>query len=300
MRARAGGVNAREWRDSRWLRGLLRRSRLRVLAALLTTLFPARVTSQVAYAAVADTARAAPAADARIPYGSAPQQFAELRVPPGRGPHPVVMLIHGGCWLAEYDLAHVAGIAESLRQAGIATWTIEFRRVGDDGAGDPGTFDDIRAAYDSLIAQGKSRGLDTKRIVLAGHSAGGHLALWLAAEHGVKVRGTVGLAAITDIAAYAKPTGCGAGITKLLGGTPAERADVYAARSPVVRPKANGRVTLVVATDDRIVPRAQADAYLTRFPKTHLIEQPGGHFDVVAPWSDAWRAALDAIRELLH
>ncbi len=210
------------------------------------------------------------------------------------------MLIHGGCWLAEYDLAHVAGIAESLREAGIATWTIEFRRVGDDGAGDPGTFDDIRAAYDSLIAQSKARGLDKTRIVLAGHSAGGHLALWLAAERGVKVRGTVGLAAITDIAAYAKPTGCGAGITRLLGGTPVERAEAYGARSPVARPRADGKVTLVVATDDRIVPRAQADAYLSRFPKTHVIEQPGGHFDVVAPWTDAWHAALVAIRELLR
>lgn len=279
---------------------MLRGFRLHVLAAFLTTLFPARVTSQVAYAAVADTARTAPAADARIPYGSGPQQFAELRVPQGRGQHPVVMLIHGGCWLAEYDLAHVAGIAESLREAGIATWTIEFRRVGDDGAGDPGTFDDIRAAYDSLIAQSKARGLDKKRIVLAGHSAGGHLALWLAAERGVKVRGTVGLAAITDIAAYAKPTGCGAGITRLLGGTPVERAEAYGARSPVARPRADGKVTLVVATDDRIVPRAQADAYLSRFPRTHVIEQPGGHFDVVAPWTDAWHAALVAIRELLR
>lgn len=276
------------------------RGGIALLLACLSTLSPSRMNAQVAYSAVADTARAAPPADARIPYGSAPQQFAELRVPQGKAPHPVVMLIHGGCWLAEYDLAHVAGIAEALRQDGIATWTIEFRRVGNDGAGDPGTFDDIRAAYDSLVAQGKTHGLDTKRIVLAGHSAGGHLALWLAAERGVKVRGTVGLAAITDIAAYAQPTGCGAGITRLLGGTPAERSDVFTARSPVTRGKASGVVTLVVATEDRIVPRAQADAYLARFPNSRVIEQPGGHFDVVAPWTDAWRAALKAIHELLR
>lgn len=262
--------------------------------------WPARLLSQVTYAVVADSARTAPAADVRITYGTAPQQFAELRVPHRPGPHPVVMLIHGGCWRAEYDIAHVAGIAEALRQAGIATWTVEFRRVGDEGAGDPGTFDDIRTAYDSLIAHSKARGLDRKRIVLAGHSAGGHLALWLASEPGVKVRGTVALAAITDLAAYAQPTGCGAGLTRLLGGPPTEQADVYAARSPVVRSKANGRVTLVVTTADRTVPRVQAERYVARFGRTRVIEQPGGHFDLVAPWTDAWRAALGAMSELLR
>ncbi|MBC7842080.1 MAG: alpha/beta hydrolase [Gemmatimonadaceae bacterium] len=304
MRARAGGVIASEQRRPALLRDVHASRRMGAVVALLAACFsmldPPLMSAQVAYSVVADSARAAPPADVRIPYGSAPQQFAELRLPPGTGPHPVVMLIHGGCWLAQYDLAHVAGIAEALRQAGIATWTIEFRRVGDDGAGDPGTFEDIRAAYDSLLAQGKAHGLDTKRIVLSGHSAGGHLALWLAGERGVTVRGTVGLAAITDLAAYAQPTGCGAGITQLLGGTPVERADVFTARSPVSRAKASGVVTLVVATEDRIVPRAQADAYLARFPNTRVVEEPGGHFDVVAPWTTAWRAALDAIRELMR
>ena len=265
-----------------------------------TVLLSARVNAQVTFKAVADSAHTAPPADAQIPYGTAPQQFTELRLPEGPGPYPVVMLIHGGCWLAEYDLKHVAGIAEDLRQAGIATWTIEYRRVGDNGAGDPGTFDDIRAAYDSLLSQSKSRGLDRKRIVLVGHSAGGHLALWLAAERGVKVRGAVGLAAITDIATYAAPTGCGAGITNLLGGAPTGRTDAYIARSPVLRAKASGHVALVVATDDHIVPRAQADAYVARFPTTRVLEVPGGHFDVVAPWTDAWRSALGAIRDLLR
>ena len=89
-------------------------------------------------------------------------------------------------------------------------------------------------------------------------------------------------------------------LTNLLGGAPTGRTDVYNARSPVVRAKASGHVALVVATDDHIVPRAQADAYVARFPTTRVLEVPGGHFDVVAPWTEAWRSALGAIRDLLR
>lgn len=258
------------------------------------------VAAQVPYATVADSARLAPPADARITYGAAPQQFVELRVPTGKGTHPVVMLLHGGCWSSQYDLSHVAGAAESLRRAGYATWTVEYRRAGDAGGGDPGTFDDIRLAYDSLRAHGTRHRLDLSRIVVLGHSAGGHLALWLASEPGVKVRGTIGLAAITDPAIFAQLTGCGAGITRLMGGTPAALAAQYAVRSPVVRPPSTSVVRLVVARDDRVVPRGQSEAYLSRFAGTRIDEVAGGHFDLVAPWTDAWRTVVAAVAELLR
>ncbi len=257
------------------------------------------VVAQIPYAAIDDSARAAPAADVRIAYGAAATQFIELRVPSGGGgPYPVVMLIHGGCWRAAFSLAHLAGAAESLRAAGYATWAPEYRRVGDEGGGVPGTFDDIRTAYDSLIAQARIRGLDPARIVLAGHSAGGQLALWLASEPRVKVRGVVALAGITDLAAFAAPAGCGAAVPLLLGGTSAELPDVYASRSPVSRPAAPTTVTLVTARDDRTVPQAQRDVYLARFPSTKVLMVPGGHFDLVAPWSEAWREIVVVVRTL--
>ena len=272
------------------------RRRAVALTLAFGSLIPAAMDAQVSFNAVADSAKLAPPPDARITYGSAPQQFVELRVPAGRGPHPVVMLIHGGCWRAAYDVAHVAGLAEALRKEGFATWTIEYRRVGDEGGGDPGTFDDVRAAYDSLITQAKAHALDPKRVILAGHSAGGHLALWLAAEPEVKARGVVSLAGITDLAAYAAPAGCGSAVPLLLGGSVVERPDVYAARSPVMRAKPSMPVTLVVAQDDHTVPHEQGDAYIARFPSATVVTVPGGHFDLVAPWSAAFPALVQAIR----
>ncbi len=261
---------------------------------------PSRAAAQVPFATVADSARLAPAADARISYGADPEQFVELRVPRTERRHPVVMLLHGGCWLSQYEVTHLAAAAEALRREGIATWLVEYRRAGNAGGGDPGTFDDIRAAYDLLIAQGKSRNLDLSRIVLMGHSAGGHLALWLASERGVKLRGTVGLAAVTDPAAFAQPMGCGAGITRFMGGAPTALAEAYAARSPVVRSGPRAGVTLFVARDDRIVPKSQVDAYLARFPATVVQEVAGGHFDLVAPWTEAWRTVETVLRSLLQ
>lgn len=272
------------------------------MTAALTglALVPSPAAAQVPFAAVADSARLAPAADVRIAYGDSPEQFVELRLPPGRGPHPVVMLIHGGCWLSQYDVTHLAGAAEAMRQSGIAVWTVEYRRAGSAGGGDPGTFDDIRAAYDLLIAQGKGRDLDLSRAALMGHSAGGHLALWLASEPGMKVRGTVALAAITDPALFAQPSGCGLGITRLMGGAPTELTAAYTARSPVARSAPHRAARLVIARDDRIVPRSQLDAYLSRFPGTRVDEVPGGHFDLVAPWTAGGRIALAALRELFR
>ncbi len=272
-----------------------------ILASGIATAMPlSRAVAQVPFTVVADSARLAPAPDVRIAYGADPEQFVELRVPTGGRRHPVVMLIHGGCWLSQYDVSHLAAAAESLRQQGVATWAVEYRRAGHAGGGDPGSFDDIRAAYDLLIAQGRARHLDRSRIVLMGHSAGGHLALWLASEPGVKVRGTVGLAAVTDPASFAQPTGCGAGITRFMGGAPQALAEAYAARSPVARAAPRTNVILLAARDDRIVPKSQVDAYLSRFPGTVTKEVPGGHFDLVAPWTEAWRAVRAELETLLR
>jgi acetyl esterase/lipase len=261
----------------------------------------------VPFSDVADSARHAPAADLRVSYGSAAAQFAELRLPHGAGPHgagphPVVFLLHGGCWLNAYGVDHVAGAAESLRQRGFAVFAVEYRRVGDAGAGDPGTFDDVRTALDSLRALAPRHALDLTQLVLMGHSAGGHLALRLGSEPGVRVRGIVSLAGVTDLAAFVAPSGCGAAVARLMGGSPEQRRAQYTAASPSRRPApdASTSVVLVIADDDRIVPAAQAEAYAARVPGARIVRVGGGHFDLVAPWTPAWSQVLDVTHALLR
>jgi acetyl esterase/lipase len=168
----------------------------------------------------------------------------------------------------------------------------------------PGTFDDVRTAYDSLRALAPRYALDTSRVLLMGHSAGGHLALWLASEPGVRVRGVIALAAVTDLAAFAAPSGCGSAVPRLMGR--ARDADDelsvarYAVASPVTRagPPPGTTVLLVVSDADRVVPMTQAQAYLARFPGTESLSVTGGHFDLVAPWTPAWGRVRARLRLL--
>ncbi|MSQ99267.1 MAG: alpha/beta hydrolase [Xanthomonadales bacterium] len=111
--------------------------------------------------------------DTRIPYGDGPLQFADLRLPDGPGPFPVMILIHGGCWLSEFDIHHIGKLADAFTRSGIATWTVEYRRIGDAGGGWPGTFQDIAQSADKMLSVADEYSLDTSRAIAAGHSAGG-------------------------------------------------------------------------------------------------------------------------------
>jgi len=252
------------------------------------------------------------AADARITYGTAPEQFGELRLPSGTGPHPVVVLIHGGCWRAEYDITHIAPLATALAGEGWAVWAIEYRRVGSPGGGWPGTFQDVGVAIDHLSALTKAHPLDLARVVVAGHSAGGHLALWsasrglvpkdspIATADPLLPRGVVSIAGITDIGAYASPNGCGSAVVPLMGGAPDAVADRYTQASPValVPPVP---VQLIVGTADTIVPRTQADAFVKAAGAraTVRLVEGAGHFDLIAPDREAWTVLREALRALL-
>lgn len=253
-------------------------------------------------------------ADHRIPYGEGPLHFGELRMPPGDGAAPVVVLVHGGCWQSEYDLAHNGPAAEALARAGFAVWAVEYRRLGDEGGGFPGTFHDVAAAVDHVraLAERFPR-LDASRVVLAGHSAGGHLALWAASRRPgespgggdpLRVAGVVSLAGITDLRAYGEGAGdCNASVHPLLGGTPAEVPARYAAASPVERVPLGVPVRLVHGAGDPTVPLAQPRALLERMraagEDARLVVVEGmGHFDVIAPPTPAWPAVVDAIQDL--
>ncbi len=186
-------------------------------------------------------------ADARLSYGADRLQFGDLRVPEGPGPHPVLVVLHGGCWTTIATLQYLDEFAEALTKRGWATWNIEYRVVGQAGGGWPGTFLDVGEGIDYLRQIASSRRLDLDRVVLVGHSSGGHLALWAAgrpripptseihANDPLPVKGAISLGGLGDLQAFSDDgnRACSPGIiSDLLGGAPSLLAARYRAASP--------------------------------------------------------------------
>jgi acetyl esterase/lipase len=257
-----------------------------------------------------------PPADRTIAYGPAPQQVAELRLPQGPGPHPVVVLVHGGCWEAPWGFDHVRSLAAALTAEGWATWSLEYRRLGDPGGGWPGTFLDVARGADHLREAASSAPLDLERVAALGHSAGGHLALWLAARHRLPttsplrgerplaLRGVVSLAGIPDLRAGIAARVCGDAIPRLLGGDASEREARLREVSPVELLPLGVPQRLVYADRDAIVPldlgRAHEGAARRAGDVVALEVVPGvGHFELVNPASRAWPAVRRAVAALL-
>jgi acetyl esterase/lipase len=266
----------------------------------------------------ADSARAAPAtvndymaqpqatADARIAYGSAPAQVVELFLPKGKGPHPVVVLLHGGCFLAEYQgLRQTSGIAADLARRGYAVWNVEYRKLGEDGAGYPGTFLDVADAVDRLRAEAPKHGLDTRGVVAVGHSAGAHLALWAASRarlpkssalwraDPLKIRAVVSLGGIGDLKPHAGvfAGACGPSISQVAP------PRTYPETSPAELLPSGAAVTMIHGEFDHVMPFATGEAYAAKVraagDKAQAIEVEGvGHFDPVIPTTDAWKTVV--------
>ena len=257
-----------------------------------------------------------PRADRTLAYGPAPQQVAELRLPKGRGPHPVVIVVHGGCWQAPWGFDHVRSLARALTAEGWATWSLEYRRIGDGGGGWPGTLEDVARGADHLREAAKDHPLALDRVVALGHSAGGQLALWLAARphlplgsplrvvNPLRLRGVVSLAGVTDLGAGATDGICGDAIPRLLGGPPLDHADRLGQASPIELVPLGVPVRLVCGARDAVVPIGQARAYEAAAKgagDTVAVEvvAGAGHFELVDPSSSAWPAVRDAVRALL-
>lgn len=255
-----------------------------------------------------------PAGAQRSSYGSDPSQFGELRLPPGKGPYAVVVVIHGGCWYSEYDLTQLANFNARLTSLGVATWSLEYRGIGNPGGGWPGTFTDVARGTDHLRILARSYPLDLKRVIVVGHSAGGQLALWLAARrrlpknsplyttNPLRLRGIVSLAGITDLRKY-RPN-CGDAVSKLLGGSPDEVPDRYRQTSPIERLPLGVEQRLIQGALDEIVPANFSKDYeaAARKKGDHVrltIVASAGHFDLIAPQSSAWPAVEKAVRSLL-
>ncbi len=253
----------------------------------------------------------------RVHYGEDSLQYGDLRIPQGEGPFPVVVIIHGGCWLSQYNLKLMDDMALDLAERGYVTWNLEYRRTEDPGGGWPGTFHDVVMGMAFISVLAESYPLSSDKIALTGHSAGGHLALWLGAYPQLDsqsalhageiptISGVVSLAGITDLEAYYADSGCGRNVRDLLGGFVTEVPERYVKGSPISYLPLGIVQKLIVGDKDNIVPVSHITPYhlkaQTLGDQTELIVVPGAnHFDVITPGSVAWDSIIKAFEELMQ
>jgi len=291
---------------------------LRLATIALLTLIPVVATATDPPLLTWDdlSARPQPKPDATIAYGDDEMQKVDIWVPAGQGPFPTVLMVHGGCWTTSIaDRSLMNWIAGDLRARGIAVWNIDYRGVDRTGGGYPGTFLDAGAAADALAEHAARFHLDTGRIVAVGHSAGGHLALWLAARpklpghsalrttRPLPIAHVISLGGLPDLEATAASpdNGCGIDVVPQLVGAPGSRPDVYADTSiprllPIGVPQ-----DLVNGREDRIIPARLGTGYEAQARRAgdtvalHVVPATG-HVELVTPDADAWIAARRLIR----
>jgi acetyl esterase/lipase len=245
--------------------------------------------------------RAAAMPDAVLRYAGHEDGVIDVHLPAGAGPFPLVLLVHGGFWKQQYDRRHVRPMARALVDAGCVVAAPEYRRVGGAG-GWPATGDDVAAALTILAGSLAGLGVTTTTATVVGHSAGGHLALWLAGLDGLDHRldRVVALAPVADLRAAAHER-LGDGATEaLLGGSPDQVPEAYAAADPMnVLDSAPGTTALVVlhGSRDDVVPLSQSRSLADRHARVELRVLDADHFDVIDPTSHVWPHVLDAITD---
>jgi acetyl esterase/lipase len=253
----------------------------------------------------------------RLAYGPELLNFGELYLPASAGPHPVVILIHGGYWRARYGLDLMTGLARDLAQRAIATWNIEYRRVGDDGGGWPGTFVDVALAADYLQEIAPTYNLDLQRVIPVGHSAGGHLAFWLAARprlapdsplatttRPLPLLGAISLAGVVDLELAWKLRLSNGAVIELLGGDFDELSERYRDASPAaLLPLGIPQVVIHGTADDNVPLQMSLDyvakASAVNDPITFIELEGVDHFALIDPNSGAWAITIEQLEKLL-
>jgi acetyl esterase/lipase len=263
-------------------------------------------------------------ADHRVHYGSGPLQFGDLRLPQTSGRHPVAVVIHGGCWKSRHgdliaDLQNTAALSSALTSFGIATWNIEYRRIDNPGGGWPGTFADVAHAIDYVRVLAQAYPLDVTRVVIIGHSAGGHLGTWAAARHRLpqhsplfskeplRVEGVVNLAGPADLKSFLPMQSevCGEPvITHLLGGSPSEVPERYRQASPSHLLPIRVQQVLITGAQDNVVPPWLGQKYAEEAKKvgddvSFVVVDNASHFEVIAPGSVAWPQVEQAVLSMM-
>jgi acetyl esterase/lipase len=235
-----------------------------------------------------------PPIDQRVSYGPDANQFIEIRLPPKSDKkHPALLNIHGGFWRAKYSLEHAGHLCEALRPAGFATFNIEYRRVGNPGGGWPGTFDDIRTAYRFALQSAERFSLDPKRVAVMGHSAGGQLALCLAA-HEVSLRHAISLAGALDLKKCFDLHLSHDAVAEFLGGTPGQVPDHYREADPAELRITHAKQWILHGETDDTVPVSISRDYTALKKKNgesvELLDIPGcGHFELIDPGSEPFK-----------
>ena len=251
------------------------------------------VESNVPYSKVA--ALSFSQADQKVQYGAEHLQYALLwRAPPTKRPNnqPLVVLIHGGCWLSAYDIKHTYALSTGLAQAGFNVWSLEYRRTGDQGGGWPGTFFDIQAGI-KAVEDFNHNEFDLNQAVLVGHSAGGHLAL-LAGGKMAQLKGVIGLAAITDIEAYSKGTNSCQKVTNdFMGGIVSDMPQTFALANPAKQPL-HAQTYLLQGGQDKIVPNGD----LAELAQRTIKVDEAGHFDWIHPGSKAFKTLIQQLKSI--
>jgi acetyl esterase/lipase len=246
----------------------------------------------------------APPHDHKIAYGEDPFQFGYLRLPKSGGPHPVVIVIHGGFWRAAFDLEHSGHLCAALTRAGLATWSLEYRRIGNPGGGWPGTCEDILRGAEHVRTLASRFPLNGSRVVAIGHSAGGHLALWLASQRKPRLRGAVALAGVADLRRAWDLHLSNTVVGDFMGGSPAEGSGEYRKASPIERVPLRTPSRLIHGDADDVVPIEISERFVAAAVKagddSKLIRLRGAdHFAVIDPRAPEWAAVEHTVLELI-
>jgi len=218
---------------------------------------------------------------ATVSYGSHPEQVADLWLPAGEGPHAGVVLVHGGCWRAQYGRDLETRVAADLVARGLAVWNVEYRRLDCDGDW-PAPLDDVVAAAEALPGE-----IDPERIALAGHSAGGHLAMLAAGR--VHVRGVLAQAAVSDLSLAAELGACAGAVERLLA---------QGAPSPIDDPP-DVEILLVHGDADEHVSVELSRRYANGGHAMYVELVGCGHMEHLDPASDAGQLAGNWLERLL-
>lgn len=242
---------------------------------------------------------AAPPVDARVAYGPHTYQFGELRFGKGDRRDVIVMNIHGGFWRNRYDLVHAGHFCAALSSRGLTTWNVEYRRVGDDGGGWAGSIEDVRLAWGFVPEVAAKYGLRAEKVIVTGHSAGGQLALCLAA-HEPAVRSVVSLAGVVDLRRAWELHLSSDAVAEFLGGSPEDVPQNYQAANPMQLSIPQCAQVLIHGAADENVPPDFSRAYCERKKmlgeKVRLVEIPNAdHFDLIDPRSASWTAVESSI-----
>ena len=285
------------------------------LTMALTLTVPATATSQQLITAGSVGEFDWPSPDAQISYGDDQFQFGYLRLPEGSGPHPVIVFMHGGCWLSVFDIRYTGLAEQAFADAGYAVWSLEYRRVGNPGGGWPGTFLDVATGADHLTELAREYPLDLDRVVAIGHSAGGQLALWLAARGRIPtsselytagplpIHGVLALAPAPNLETLHSSGSCGPGVDGLMGGSPNVRPERYQVGSPMqLMPVDVPQRVVVGALDAQFGPGGRAcfqAAQRAGSSPVTLREAPeSGRFGMVVPCTSAWPITLQELESL--